>query len=237
MKKKLLTSFLSVIALSALIGTGIMAEDNTIKSKGKIEVGDDIVIDSEDITNLDTRINNINSFIGSSDISSIGDGTVTGAINTLNNNLAYSLDGNAYQFRIGVDDNGNVGYYKGGADTVTPFKSAIKIPSFVAHTSGANTATMIIDCQNYKVLKIDSVNIPYVSDDNANRLSESFTVSYNTTDNDTYTTLYKFTWQSKSAKDIDLSENPFALPSNVKNVSFSYSQYFRYWTTNNIVIE
>ena len=29
-----------------------------------------------------------------------------------------------YPFKFGVDDNGNYGYYKAGADTVTPFKSA-----------------------------------------------------------------------------------------------------------------
>ena len=65
-----------------------------------------------------------------------------------NSNLADSLGG----ITFGVDDDGNYGYIKAGADTVTPFSSKIDIPasalgfsvSFTApyDTSGAPTLSM-----------------------------------------------------------------------------------------------
>jgi hypothetical protein len=91
----------------------------------------------EDITK---RINGIQASLGDADISEIGDGTVTGAISSLNDALAkevLSLNSNLEQtngdltatdgtsFRFGVTEDGEYGYIttgEDGADTVNPFK-------------------------------------------------------------------------------------------------------------------
>ena len=36
-------------------------------------------------------------------------------------------------FKFGIDENGNYGYYKAGADTVTPFKSGGGIPTKIGN--------------------------------------------------------------------------------------------------------
>ena len=46
------------------------------------------------------------------------DGTLDESLGKINNNLADK----GKSFKFGVDDNGNYGYYKDGADTVTPFR-------------------------------------------------------------------------------------------------------------------
>ena len=52
-----------------------------------------------------------------------------------------------YPFKFGVDDNGNYGYYKAGADTVTPFKSA--------------KASGIGDFHNgFDIASVDAFNLP-----------------------------------------------------------------------------
>lgn len=41
------------------------------------------------------------------------------------------MEGQPLPFKFGIDENGNYGYYKVGADTLTPFKSGDDSPSYV----------------------------------------------------------------------------------------------------------
>lgn len=60
------------------------------------------------------------------------------------------------QIRFGTDSSGNYGYYKDGADSVTPFKrGAIKVTSI----TGNRTATRTVDCtslSNYQSLTVNN---------------------------------------------------------------------------------
>ena len=70
------------------------------------------------------KVSSLINKIGTTDISDIGDGTVTGAISGLNSNL--TADGTP--FRFGKDAEGNFGYIltdEMGADSVVPFKKGI----------------------------------------------------------------------------------------------------------------
>lgn len=69
---------------------------------------------------------------GAADISSIGDGTVKGAISTLNNDLTDKLGGTYDTFQFSTDGNGNYGYVKkvNGADTFFPFREIAKVGTY-----------------------------------------------------------------------------------------------------------
>lgn len=41
----------------------------------------------------------------------------------LTDNLTFKTDDSAFEFKVGVDANGRCGYYKAGADSVTPFRT------------------------------------------------------------------------------------------------------------------
>ena len=58
-------------------------------------------------------------------------------------------------FRFGIDGNGNYGYIKDGADTVTPFKNPTGTKSDTYTTNG----TYDVDVENYKTHRI-TVNVP-----------------------------------------------------------------------------
>jgi hypothetical protein len=61
--------------------------------------------------------------IGTTDISGVGDGTLKGAISSLNSNLI----ADDTPFRFGKDDDGNYGYIitdEDGADSVVPFRNS-----------------------------------------------------------------------------------------------------------------
>ncbi|MDE5804446.1 MAG: hypothetical protein K2I22_16185, partial [Lachnospiraceae bacterium] len=61
------------------------------------------------------------------------------AYSALNSNLADSLGG----ITFGVDDEGNYGYIKAGADTVTPFKKDVALPKITARTTGTNSTLIL----------------------------------------------------------------------------------------------
>ena len=46
-----------------------------------------------------------------------------GEVDDINGQLTATYDGDDIPFKFGIDENGDYGYYKAGADTVTPFKS------------------------------------------------------------------------------------------------------------------
>lgn len=54
-----------------------------------------------------------------------------------------------YPFKFGIDDNGNYGYYKAGADTVTPFKTSdggsVTLINSVANSKNIETSYFYID--------------------------------------------------------------------------------------------
>lgn len=58
-----------------------------------------------------------------------------------------------YPFKFGVDDNGNYGYYKAGADTVTPFKTSdggsVTLINSVANSPNIETSYFYINSNNY----------------------------------------------------------------------------------------
>ncbi len=56
-------------------------------------------------------------------------------VNGLNANLQASYAGATVPFKFGIDEDGNYGYIKAGADSVTPFKSGAATPAF--RTCGA----------------------------------------------------------------------------------------------------
>ena len=61
------------------------------------------------------------------------------AYSALNSNLTDSLGG----ITFGVDDDGNYGYIKAGADTVTPFKKDVALPKITARTTGTNSTLIL----------------------------------------------------------------------------------------------
>ena len=61
------------------------------------------------------------------------------AYSELNGNLTDSLGG----ITFGVDDDGNYGYIKAGADTVTPFKKDVALPKITARTTGTNSTLIL----------------------------------------------------------------------------------------------
>ena len=61
----------------------------------------------------------------------------------------------ALPFRFGIDSNGNYGYYKAGADTVTPFKTGGGI-EFVAHVESASKSGTTIDVSQYPDATVDN---------------------------------------------------------------------------------
>lgn len=84
-----------------------------------------------------------------------------GKINELSNDLVDKdnlklISDATKQIRFGTDSNGNYGYYKDGADSVTPFKhGATKVTSI----AGNRTATRTVDCtslSNYQSLTADN---------------------------------------------------------------------------------
>ena len=74
-----------------------------------------------DMSSAQTDIGNIKALDGNTSIVGVGDGTLTGAVSTLNTNLT----ANSQAFRYGYQ-NGEYGYIteSGGADTFHPFNSA-----------------------------------------------------------------------------------------------------------------
>lgn len=97
----------------------------------------------------------IKGILGDTDISGIADGTVTGAIGQTNsdlsskNDLKLATDSNA-SIRFGVDADGNYGYIKAGADTVTPFKT-----SGEAVLVGTYSSSTTIDVSAYGATSAD----------------------------------------------------------------------------------
>jgi hypothetical protein len=87
--------------------------------------------------------------LGTTDISAIGDGTLTGAVSELNSNLVASDD---TPFRFGVTEDGEYGYIttdEGGADTVVPFKSKSSYKVVEVTTIDFSTGSKTISMTDY----------------------------------------------------------------------------------------
>lgn len=100
--------------------------------------------------------------VGDDDISEIGEGTLTSAVNSLQSDFG--------GMKFGVDANGNYGYYKAGADTVTPFKSGFTISSLNvggktstldAGNDGRATTTITIDVSKYSKINFGDYTAVY----------------------------------------------------------------------------
>lgn len=118
--------------------------------------------------------------LGTTDISGIGDGTATGAISSLNADLAKqetAVDSNASQIssntsaistlnsdlanlKFGVDSDGNYGYIKPGADTVIPFKDLTWGTPFKTHLNIPSDFFVSVTISFPKPPKIIIVPIP-----------------------------------------------------------------------------
>lgn len=62
-------------------------------------------------------------------------------ITSLNGNLVDSLGG----ITFGVDADGNYGYIKAGADTVTPFKTGVSISQYIPHSGDSYRSVNVYD--------------------------------------------------------------------------------------------
>ena len=82
------------------------------------------------LANAVQSITDLNNLMGNTSISSIGDGTATGAISAINADLVDGIGGTDENFRFGTDGSGNYGYIKKveGADTFFPFSNS-KLPT------------------------------------------------------------------------------------------------------------
>ena len=95
-----------------------------------------------------STIVSLNTKIGASDISGIGDGTVTGGIYSLNNNLVAN---------IYVGDDGKLHKVQGGADSVLPFSSLLDT---IYYKTGGSYITGIWDTRNATKIKVKATIPP-----------------------------------------------------------------------------
>ena len=101
--------------------TGTTAQVSAAIQSGKITDGTVVYIidDLDEITAAEIKYNNTTSHIAAN--------TVQGAIDEVNNDLTAKstlklFSDSAKEIKFGIDENGDYGYYKDGADSVTPFK-------------------------------------------------------------------------------------------------------------------
>ena len=95
--------------------------------------------------------------MGATDITDIADGTVTGAIAEHDNKIERintDLSDNGKTFKFGFDGT-NYGYYKDGADTVTPFKQGL---TTIQSVTGNGSATRTFDCTSINGYETLTVN-------------------------------------------------------------------------------
>lgn len=119
------------------------------------------------IKDADAGTGSDSSIIGTSDISDIGDGTLTGAVNQLSDNLS--------GLTFAQDEKGNWGYIPSGADTVIPFKTSgvgkyynsIHEEDPVAEayqTSHAFTTSLSLEAGTYFIVATNSRSYMYSTD-------------------------------------------------------------------------
>lgn len=75
-------------------------------------------------------------------------------------------------FKLGIDENGNYGYIKDGADTVTPFKSICK-DVYAGNEAGTNKNTATIE--NLEIGKIYVVSLVHTSTSDSMQLKSGAT--------------------------------------------------------------
>lgn len=114
------------------------------------------------IEDLDGKVNTVNGLI-----ESIGQKQleIEGNVTTINSNID-TLNQSINGFKFGVDENGNPGYIKAGADTVTPFKRPIqKILLGTGNTGTVRTfnATTYEGYQNFTVDNFFLVALDYAT--------------------------------------------------------------------------
>jgi len=73
---------------------------------------------------------------------------LTEDVGTLKMNLKATYDSAEIPFKFGIDENGNYGYYKDGADTVTPFKTVVNL--------GSGTTFNVSNITGYKNFTADN---------------------------------------------------------------------------------
>ncbi len=104
--------------------------------------------------------------------------------------------------RFGVDKDGNYGYYKDGADTVTPFKSSnvapIKSIKNIYSSVGRVTTTNI----EYDTTKHKSLSISGVSNATSNSTGNAIVLKINGTTSTTTETLAEYTGEFSATLDI-----------------------------------
>lgn len=69
-----------------------------------------------------------------------------------------SSGGASGSIRFGVDGDGNYGYFKAGADTVTPFKSATKTPVAITKANSSGAYIFIVDLDNNRSVRLSANN-------------------------------------------------------------------------------
>ena len=87
----------------------------------------DTPISAANLKHMDEGIKDASDKLGDESIAEVAE-TVTEAINVLNSKERIKLVNSNETIRFGYDADGNYGYIKDGADTVTPFKSGFSIP-------------------------------------------------------------------------------------------------------------
>lgn len=112
----------------------------------------------------------------------IKDETARNAIANLDTVNLASAGGDDGTIKFGIDGNGNYGYYKAGADTVTPFKSGVAVPikRIECHhdASGFAFARVVIDVSNYSTIKYtvtSTTNSNYFTSSAGTRLAGTYT--------------------------------------------------------------
>ena len=71
--------------------------------------------------------------------------------------MEFILNNNLGGIKFGIDENGNYGYKKAGADTVTPFKTVYKLGTFSSETA------QNLNISQYNVESVDDVIVEIVS--------------------------------------------------------------------------
>ena len=138
------------------------------------------VTQGQQIATNATGITNINARLGNKDISAIGDGTITGAIEALeqgggagelasdvtqagttavkSSGIYSFVNGRTGGLTFGQDSSGNWGYKVGGADPVIPFKSAGTMLAFFGNLAGTFTA-ILEDGTSARNTTVGNINI------------------------------------------------------------------------------
>ena len=157
---------------------------------------------------------------------------ITSAFISILSSLNNSLGG----LKFGVDSNGNYGYIKAGADTVTPFSNGeIYFPTMRLGITGGETLYIVLDVQGCSQITIDNVSINATSNNNATVLSECFSIHYNTLSNVTFTEVANFNWKSNSGN--TWNGLSYDLPNDVYQIKLIFGGYFRPYNITDLTIK